>query len=99
MAWTTRAGRRDLTPQGTIELPAESTLGVVGIMVDSAGLTLSWASLPDKAYAVQYKATLSAPGWTTIGTLSSIGTVTTFTDSDRARLSQGQGFYQVTALR
>ena len=68
-------------------------------MVDSAGLTLNWASLPDKNYAVLYKATLSARAWTTIATLCSIGTVTTFTDTDPARLSQAQGFYQVTTLR
>jgi hypothetical protein len=44
---------------------------------------------------VLYKSNLDALTWTPIGTIRSIGTLTTFTDTDSARLSQPEGFYQV----
>jgi hypothetical protein len=61
-------------------------------------LELSWSSLPSRNYAVLYKTTLNAPSWTSIATNRSIGTVTSFTDTNSARLSLPQGFYRVSHL-
>ena len=89
---------RDLTPQGTIEIPANQTLRLVSSQVTTAGLQFGWSSLPSQNYAVLYKATISSPTWTSIATNRSIGTVTTFTDTNATRLSQPQGFYRVSQL-
>ena len=89
---------RDLTAQGTIELPVDQTLRVVSSQATASGMKFSWSSLPDRNYAVLYKATLAAPAWTSIATNRSLGTLTTFTDNSGARLSLPQGFYRVTWL-
>ncbi len=54
--------------------------------------------LPSQNYAVLYKATLNAPTWTSIATNRSIGTLTTFTDTNAARFAQPQGYYRVTLI-
>ena len=91
---------RDLTSKGTIELPVNQTLRMTATTVTktdtSSTAAMSWVSLPDKAYAVQYSPTLLEGSWTTIATIQSIGTLTTFTDTDATRLSQSQGFYRVS---
>jgi hypothetical protein len=86
---------RDLTSQGNIELPLDQTLRLVTSQATTSGMTFSWSSLPDRNYAVLYKATLAAPAWTSIATNRSIGTLTYFTDANAARLTQPQGFYRV----
>ena len=86
---------RDLTPQGTMELPVDQTLRIVTSQATSFGMQFSWSSLPSRNYAVLYKASVTAPTWTSIATNRSIGTLTTFTDTNTARLSQPQGFYHV----
>jgi hypothetical protein len=48
---------------------------------------------------VQYAADLGALAWTSIGSISSIGTVSSFEDSDSARLGRPRGFYQVILAR
>jgi hypothetical protein len=87
---------RDLTPQGTIELPVDQTLGIVKSQMIPSGMKFSWSSLPYRNYGVLYKLTIDAPTWTNIRTTRSIGTLTTFTDTNTARLSQPQGFYRIT---
>jgi hypothetical protein len=89
---------RDLTAQGTIELSVDQTLRVVSSQATAAGLQFSWSSLPSRNYAVLYKATLPAATWTGISTNRSIGTLTTFSDTNSARLSQPAGFYRVMLL-
>jgi hypothetical protein len=86
---------RGLTPQGTIELPVDQPLRIVTSQTTGSGLTFNWTSLPDRRYAVHYKATLAAPSWTSIATNRSIGTLTPFTETNAVRLSQPQGFYRV----
>jgi len=90
---------RDLTANGTIELPVNQTLRMTATTVTktdtSSTAAMSWVSLPDKAYAVQYSPTLLEGSWTTIATIQSIGTLTTFTDTDPERLAQPKGFYRV----
>jgi sugar lactone lactonase YvrE/formylglycine-generating enzyme required for sulfatase activity len=86
---------RDLTAQGTIELPVDQTLRVVTSQATSSSYQFSWSSLPYRNYAVLYKVSLSATTWTSIATNRSIGTLTTFTDSNAARLSLPQGYYRV----
>jgi hypothetical protein len=88
---------KDLSRQGTVELPADQTLRILGLGADSTGLMVSWASLPDRDYIVQYRADLGALAWTNIGSISSIGTVSSFEDTDSARVGQPRGFYRVAA--
>ena len=71
----------------------------MALTVDPTGLRISWASLPDRDYAVQYKVDLNSLAWTNIGSISSIGTVSNFEDTDSTRLSQPRGFYQVMLAR
>jgi hypothetical protein len=87
---------KDLTPQGSVELPADQSLRLVAMTADPSEVQLSWASLPDRDYTVQYKLALSTPAWANIGATSSIGTLTRFADTNSTRLGQPQGFYRVT---
>ncbi|MCX6873114.1 MAG: hypothetical protein NTW21_04810 [Verrucomicrobia bacterium] len=64
----------------------------------SSPAAMSWVSLPDKAYLVQYSPSLLTGSWTTIATIHGIGTLTTFTDTDPIRLIQPQGFYRVSLV-
>jgi hypothetical protein len=89
---------RDLTSQGTIEIPANQTLRLISVQASSGNPQMAWSSLPGQNYAVLYKATLNAPAWTSIATNRSIGTVTYFTDTNAARLILPQGFYRITQL-
>ena len=90
---------QDLTAQGSIELPVDPTLSMVTIVLRSdSARRLSWASLPDRAYIVQYKLTLSARDWSNVATVHSIGTLSTFTDTDATRLNQPQGFYRIVTV-
>jgi len=86
---------KDLAPQGSIELPVEQTLGLLTTQVTPSGMWFNWSSLPDRNYAVLYKTTLDAPTWSSIATSRSLGTLTSFTDTNAARLSLPQGFYRV----
>ncbi|MEI6175759.1 MAG: DUF1566 domain-containing protein [Verrucomicrobiota bacterium] len=90
---------RDLTANGSIELPFDTTLRMTASTVtktaSSSTATMSWVSLPDKTYTVQYSPTLLDGSWTTIATIPSIGTLTRFTDTDATRLSLPKGFYRV----
>ncbi len=89
---------RDLTSQGTIEIPQNQTLKLVSIQRSPGFAQFAWSSLPSQNYAVLYKATLSAATWTSIATNRSIGTVTYFTDTNAARLGQPEGYYKVLQL-
>ena len=60
-----------------------------------ATMNFSWTSLPFRNYTVLYKATLGVPSWTSISTNQSIGTLTSFSDTNSIRLSQPQGYYRV----
>ena len=90
---------RDLSAKGSIELPVDQTLRMATTTVTKTGTSstaaMSWVSLPDNSYAVQYSPTLLAGSWTTIATVTSIGTLTSFTDTDATRMSLTQGFYRV----
>jgi hypothetical protein len=88
---------RTLTPQGTIEIPADQTLRIVTMAANPSQIRLNWTSWPDQSYIVQYKPALDASAWTGIATNTSIGTLTTYTDTNAARLARPQGFYRVTA--
>ena len=87
----------DLTAHGGIELPVDKTLRVVATAnaTGSSSFSMSWSSLPELDYAVQYSSVLPANPWTTIGTVRSIGTLSTFIDTDASRRSQSRGFYRI----
>jgi len=89
---------RDLTSQGTIEIPADQTLRLLTSQATPAGLRFNWSSLPYRNYAVLYKASLNAPAWTSIATNRNLGTLSTFTDTNATRRAQSQGLYRVTLL-
>ena len=89
---------RDLTSQGAIELPVDQTVRIVNSQGTVTGRQFGWSSLPDKNYAILYKATLTAPSWTSIATNRSIGTLTYYTDTNAARLGQPQGFYRIVQV-
>jgi hypothetical protein len=88
---------RDLTPQGSIELPINKTLRMTSLTraSDASALSISWVSLPELDYSVQYSPSLLPGTWTTIATFQSIGALSTFTDTDPIRLSLPRGFYRV----
>ena len=88
---------RDLTAQGTVELPVNKTLRVVAMSkADASQLnSISWVSLPELDYAVQFSPSLLPNTWTTIATVHSIGALTKFTDTDATRRSLSRGFYRV----
>ena len=87
-----------MTPQGNLELPVDQTLRIVSSQGTVTSRQFNWSSLPDKNYAILYKATLASPSWTAIATNRSISTLTYFTDTNSARLDQSQGFYRVIQM-
>lgn len=89
---------RDLTAQGNLELPVDQTLRIVSSQGTVTSRQFNWSSLPDKNYAILYKATLASPSWSAIATNRSISTLTYFTDTNAVRLNQSQGFYRVALL-
>ena len=89
---------RDLTSQGSIEIPVDQTLRLLTGQATSSGMQFSWSSLPYRNYAVLYKATLNAAAWTSIATNQSIGTLSTFTDTNATRLALPQGLYRVMLM-
>lgn len=76
----------------------DQTLRIVNSQGTVTGRQFGWSSLPDKNYAVLYKATMTTPSWSSIATNRSIGTLTYYTDTNAARLSQPQGFYRVVQV-
>jgi hypothetical protein len=89
---------RDLTSQGTIELPVDQTLRMVASQVSLAGGRFSWSSLPGRNYAVHHRPAFDASAWTAIATNRSLGTKTTFVETNSVRLAQPKGFYRVVQL-
>jgi len=86
---------RDLTPQGSIELPVDQTLRIATVAADTTGVRFNWVGLSTQDYRVQYKFALSMTNWTDIGLVSAIGTLPVFADTNSVRLGQTQGFYRV----
>ena len=87
---------RDLTPQGSIELPVDQTLRIATMAADTSGVRFNWVGLSTQDYRVQYKFALSVTNWADIGLVSAIGTLPVFADTNSVRLGQTQGFYRVT---
>lgn len=79
-----------------IPLALDSTPILYTCVMKTAGLELGWSSVPDRDYAVLYKARLNESTWTLFATQHSTSTATTFTDTNAVRLGQSQGYYQVT---
>lgn len=94
------AGKTNRMVSYSYSIPATESpsLRIIGVSMTPAGLQFSWSSASSQDYAVLYTSTLPAATWTTIATNHSIGTVTTFTDTNSARLSLPQGFYRVSHL-
>ena len=86
---------RDLTPHGNIELPVDQTLRIVAATATPSGLKLKWQSLPNRNYVVLYKPALDASPWSGIATNHSIGTLTSFMETNSMRLMQSEGFYRI----
>ena len=86
---------RDLTPQGTLELPVDQSLRILGCSPSPSGVWISWSSLPGRTYLLLRTPSLTTPAWTTVATASSIGTVTFISDTNATTVAQQQGFYRV----
>jgi hypothetical protein len=86
---------RDLTPNGTLEWDASDAFQFQQVGRTASEVNLSWASLPESTYQVQYALSLETPGWTTISTQTAIGTRTHFTDTDPLRINQAVSCYRV----
>ncbi|HNQ87981.1 MAG TPA: DUF1566 domain-containing protein [Verrucomicrobiota bacterium] len=89
---------KDLIPRGTIELPVDQTLLVTTMSVDSTAAEMTWASVPNRSYVVQYTPSLTTAAWASIATNRSVGPLTSFIESNTTRLAQPQGFYRVVQL-
>lgn len=79
-------------------LPLDLTPFLLSFRMTSAGTEFTWSSVPGRTYEVLYKAPLDAGSWSSVGIVSSTGTVTAFADTEATRLSQPQGFYRVALL-
>ena len=86
---------RDLTPQGTAEPVVGIPFRLTQASPESMGLRIQWNSEADRVYQVLYRSDIPGSDWTTIGTLTAIGTSAWFIDSDEVRLQRPQGFYRV----
>jgi hypothetical protein len=75
---------------GGIVTPAPKITSVV----KAGGLTLTWTSVANKTYAIQYVDTLGS-AWTQIATQPSGGTTTSYQDTDATRMGRAKGFYRV----
>ena len=86
---------RDLSSQGTLELPVDPTPRLTSVAAAPSGLQLAWTSLPNRNYLVLYTSTLRGPTWATVATNLSSGTLTRFTDTNVTRLTLPEGYYRV----
>jgi hypothetical protein len=90
---------KDLTPQGPVELPADATLRILSLSLDASGVVLSWASLPDETYSIQYLSELGGTSWTTVASVASTGTVTTHAAAEPGSPVATAGYYRIQLLR
>ncbi len=60
----------------------------------TADLRIAWSSLAGRTYTVEYTAALPG-GWTSIATVPSQGSLTSYADTDPTRLGIAIGFYRV----
>ena len=69
---------------------------ITDITASPEQIVLSWNSLPNRDYAVEFTADLSSPVWIEVDDgVASEGTTTTFTDDDPARIGLPEGYYRV----
>ena len=89
---------RDLTPNGTLELDPSAEFAIRQAVGTASEVTLTWASVPEVTYNVQYAQSLENPVWSAIATNTAIGTLTHFTDTDPLRVNQAISSYRVVEL-
>ena len=58
-------------------------------------ITLNFKSTSGTTYTLQYSPDMTTGSWADIGSVTSDGTISTFTEMDISRLSQARGFYRV----
>ena len=80
---------------GILDVSTDQFVPIASEDAIPATLNLSWTSLPSRTYTVLYGPTLGASSWTTISTNQSIGTLTSFSDTNSVRVGQPQGYYRV----
>ena len=80
---------------GILDVSTDQFVPITSEDAIPATLNLSWTSLPSRTYTVLYGPTLGASSWTTISANQSIGTLTSFSDTNSVRVGQPQGYYRV----
>jgi len=90
---------RDLTPKGLLELDTNAVFIVADVTRTSSDMLVSWVSMPDTTYILRHTPTLTPPVWTPVSTNIAAGTLTTFMDTDPARIGQTQGTYSVVEVQ
>jgi hypothetical protein len=69
---------------------------IKSIVKDADGVTLTWASRPNREYAIEYTETLTENGWIELDDgVESQGDETSFTDPVAERLAKAAGWYRV----
>jgi hypothetical protein len=87
----------------TVAAPGNATLTIVGntvpkpaLKMNSAGPSLSWVSAAGAKYRIAHKTSLADAEWTYLpNTVTSTGSVTTWTDTDKA----SQRFYLIIRIQ
>ncbi|MEM7386963.1 MAG: LamG-like jellyroll fold domain-containing protein, partial [Verrucomicrobiota bacterium] len=89
------ASDRDEALAGTNPNNASSIFRVIAISPSTEGTTITWQSVEDKSYEIEYSTTLNGD-WVNVGTQASMGTETNFTDTDAGRLASREGYYRIS---
>ena len=80
---------------GTDPNDATSVFRVATVSRAADGFVVTWQSVANKSYTIEYSTTLNGD-WINVGTQASAGVETSFTDIDAGRLASGAGYYRVS---
>lgn len=70
---------------------------ISGAQRSAAGFAVTFASESGKSYRLEYKETLGAGAWESVGTAAATGASTSITDNNATRLGKASGFYRVSS--
>lgn len=76
---------------------APTEIRVTGSQRSAAGFAVVFTSDSGKTYRLEYKETLGAGAWESVGTATATGASTTMTDNNAVRLGKPSGFYRVSS--
>ncbi|MBL9138329.1 MAG: hypothetical protein JNK85_20840 [Verrucomicrobiales bacterium] len=76
---------------------APTEIRITGSQRSAAGFAVTFGSDSGKSYRLEYKETLGAGAWESVGTATASGASTTITDNGATRLGKPSGFYRVSS--